>query len=155
MSYIESNLQPDEKLLYLARGTVLPYLHGILGGVALIPSVLAYPAPYFPGTFSLVGAVVALLFIALWRSIELSITDRRVVVKTGLVGRQIRELHISRVEGIEVEQSILGRLFGYGTVLVRGVGTDLDPIEYVHAPGRFKSQFFSATREHLPPVAQH
>jgi uncharacterized membrane protein YdbT with pleckstrin-like domain len=111
------------------------------------PSVVAYPAPYYPGLFSFMGALVAILFIALWLATELSITDRRVVVKTGLIARQVRELHLSRIEGIEVDQSMLGRVLMYGTVMVRGVGTDLDPIEYVHRPESFKRAFFQATRK--------
>lgn len=146
MSYIKKNLQESETILYVARGTIVPYLLGIVGGLAFIPSVVAYPAPYYPGLFSFMGALFALLFIALWLATELSITDRRVVVKTGLIARQVRELHLSRIEGIEVDQSILGRVLTYGTVMVRGVGTDLDPIEYVHRPESFKRAFFQATR---------
>ncbi len=59
MSYIKNNLQENEKLLYVARGTVIPFLPGIIGGMAFIPSVVAYPAPVFPGAFSFVGALVA------------------------------------------------------------------------------------------------
>lgn len=155
MSYIKNNLQENEKLLYVARGTVIPFLPGIIGGMAFIPSVVAYPAPFFPGVFSFVGALVAILFIALWLATELSITDRRVIVKTGLIARQVRELHLSRIEGIEVDQSILGRIFMYGTVMVRGVGTDLDPIAYIHRPESFKRAFFSATKDMTPKGADH
>ena len=154
MSYIENNLQAHEELAYLARATVLPYIHGIVAGIALIPSVALYPAPFFPGTVSALGALTALLFVAFWRATELGVTDRRVVVKTGLVARKVRELHINRIEGIDVEQSILGRIFNYGTVVVRGVGTDLDPIEHVHAPVRFKSAFFDATRSSTLPAGR-
>jgi len=155
MSYIKKNLQEGEKLLYIARGTVIPFLPGIVGGMAFIPSVLFYPAPLFPGGFSLLGSLVAILFVALWLATELSITDRRVIVKTGLIARQVRELHLSRIEGIEVDQSILGRVFMYGTVMVRGVGTDLDPIAYIHQPEAFKRAFFAATKDMTPKGADH
>lgn len=145
MSYIASALQDNETLLHASRASVLPYLPGMLGGAALIPSVIAYPAPFFPGALSILGACVAVLFAALWLATEMGITDRRVIIKTGLFYRTVRELHLSRIEGVDVEQSIVGRIFNYGTILVRGVGTDLEPVDYISRPEPFKRAFFDAS----------
>jgi uncharacterized membrane protein YdbT with pleckstrin-like domain len=72
----------------------------------------------------------------LFKSLDMGITDKRVVFKKGIVGRHTDEIRLNAVETVEVEQSIFGRLFGYGTVKVTGRGdsvlkfVDIDqPIE--------------------------
>ena len=51
---------------------------------------------------------------------ELAVTDQRVIYKTGLLARHTLEMNRARVESVTVDQTMLGRLFGYGTVIVRG-----------------------------------
>ena len=58
---------------------------------------------------------------------ECVLTDRRVLAKTGLISRESIELLLSKVEGIQVKQGILGRLFGFGTVIVTGTGGSRSP----------------------------
>ena len=58
----------------------------------------------------------------------------RVIYKTGFVSRKTTEMHMDKVEGVDVEQSILARILDYGDVVVRGAGVDLEPIRTVSAP---------------------
>ena len=63
---------------------------------------------------------------------EIAITSERLVYKKGLIARHVGELNIDRIEGISVQQGVLGRMFGYGRVIVRGMGVGevmLPPIE--------------------------
>jgi uncharacterized membrane protein YdbT with pleckstrin-like domain len=63
---------------------------------------------------------------------EIAITNRRLVYKRGLVARYVGEMNIDRIEGVNVLQGILGRIFNYGRVMVRGMGVGeviLPPIE--------------------------
>ena len=53
---------------------------------------------------------------------EMAITNRRLVFKRGLLARQVGEMEINRIEGVNVVQSVLGRLLNYGRVMVRGMG---------------------------------
>ena len=56
-----------------------------------------------------------------WTS-EFAITNKRVIVKQGLISRQTLELNLQRVESVSVDQSILGRILGYGTITIIGTG---------------------------------
>ncbi|MBL3676887.1 MAG: PH domain-containing protein [Alphaproteobacteria bacterium] len=55
-------------------------------------------------------------------STEIAVTNRRLIFKRGLVSRQVEEMNIDRIEGVEVSQGILGRILGYGRVVVHGMG---------------------------------
>ncbi|MEP6955324.1 MAG: PH domain-containing protein [Chthoniobacterales bacterium] len=55
-------------------------------------------------------------------SSEIVVTDRRVLIKTGIVRRQTMEMFVAKIESIAVDQGFLGRLFNYGSVTVRGTG---------------------------------
>jgi hypothetical protein len=63
---------------------------------------------------------------------EIAVTNTRLIFKTGLVARYVGEINVDRIEGVNIVQSILGRLLGYGQVIVRGMGVGevtLPPIE--------------------------
>ncbi len=53
---------------------------------------------------------------------EIAITNSRLIYKRGLVARYVGEMSIDRIEGVNVLQGVLGRLFGYGRIMVRGMG---------------------------------
>ena len=61
-------------------------------------------------------------------------TDKRVIYKTGLLSRHTAEINISKIESVDVDQGILGRIFGYGTVFLRGTGASLEPLQDVADP---------------------
>jgi uncharacterized membrane protein YdbT with pleckstrin-like domain len=65
---------------------------------------------------------------------EIAVTDRRVILKRGLIRRDTIEINTPQVESVDVSQSILGRLLNYDTVIVRGTGGGLNPLAYVSAP---------------------
>ena len=65
---------------------------------------------------------------------EIAVTDRRIILKRGLIRRDTIEINTPQVESVDVSQSILGRLLNYGTVIVRGTGGGLNPLAYVSAP---------------------
>ena len=72
-------------------------------------------------------------------SSELVITDRRVLIKTGIVRRQTLELFISRIESIAIDQGFLGRMWDYGTVVVRGTGGSEEVFEAIAHPVHFRN----------------
>jgi uncharacterized membrane protein YdbT with pleckstrin-like domain len=55
-------------------------------------------------------------------STEVAVTSSRIIYKRGLVARYVGELSIDRIEGVNVIQTFLGRIFGYGRIMVRGMG---------------------------------
>lgn len=69
---------------------------------------------------------------------EIGVTDIRMVYKQGLVARAVGEINIDRVEGVNVLQGIMGRIFGYGRVMVRGMGVGEVVLPPIEQPIRFK-----------------
>ena len=88
----------------------------------------------FFGSKSLVGVVVGGVLIAIAAihvlTTELALTNRRIIAKSGLIRRNTIELKTNRVESLGVNQGILGRIFNFGSIVVKGVGGSHAPIPY-------------------------
>ena len=89
--------------------------------------------------FGLLALLSALRAFIRRTTTELAVTDQRVIYKTGLLARHTLEMNRARVESVTVDQTMLGRVFGYGTVTVRGVGSALEPIREINDPLTFRS----------------
>lgn len=76
---------------------------------------------------------------------EFAVTNRRVIIKVGLVSRRTVELNLEKVESIGVEQTILGRIFGYGTIVVVGTGGTKEPFPRIADPMGFRRAVNVAT----------
>jgi hypothetical protein len=72
-------------------------------------------------------------------SSELVITDRRVLIKTGVVRRQTLEMFISKIESVRIDQGVFGRMLDYGTVMIRGTGGSEEPFEGISRPIQFRN----------------
>ena len=149
MNYVQRVLQPDEKVIYATRLHWLIYLKAILLLIlALVCLVLASGASEPGIAISLwIGAAVLGLFGLLsgisafiqQAATELVLTDRRVIYKTGVFKRHTMEMNRSKVETVGVDQSVLGRLLNYGTVIVRGTGGSFEPIRHIEDPLTFRN----------------
>lgn len=163
MSYVEKNLVPGEALLYRTRHhwTVLvgPLLISLLLGVPgiwlLLGSLSNQPgasevAAHIPGGAHgmlilggiLVFAALAILLygVAKRNATEMAVTDRRVLIKTGMGSRRTLDLMLSKVESIGVEETLWGRMLGYGSVIVRGSGGTPEPFVKIANPQEFRRQ---------------
>ena len=78
--------------------------------------------------------------LARW-SDEFAITNHRIIVKTGLISRRTLEMNLNKVETVNVDQSILGRLFGYGTIRIVGTGGTNEVFENISHPIEFRKKF--------------
>jgi uncharacterized membrane protein YdbT with pleckstrin-like domain len=142
MSYVQSVLQPGETIRHTASIHWIVYLPGLL--VMLIALALFVCAGLFPDwsrfwhwTALLVAAVGLILLVPewfTWWTTEIAVTNLRIIYKSGFIRRSTVEMHMDKVESVDVDQSILGRLFDYGTINVRGVGTGFEPLETIAAP---------------------
>src|SRR5580698_2720361 len=70
---------------------------------------------------------------------ETDVTNLRVVHKTGFIKRRTFEMSLDKVESVDVDQSILGRLLNYGNVTVRGVGEGAETIHTIASPLDFRN----------------
>jgi hypothetical protein len=158
VSYIEKNLVPGETLVYQTR------LHWVvmLWHIVLSVLLLEFPALgllYYafsheqqlePRTLHLMqGGGIALLLIsgiiisagALRRSAtEMAVTNRRVVVKTGLAARKTIEMLLNKIESIEVNESGMGRVLGYGSITLIGTGGTSEPFHLMAKPLEFRNE---------------
>jgi uncharacterized membrane protein YdbT with pleckstrin-like domain len=83
-----------------------------------------------------------LIFIGLLKrnATEMAVTNKRVIVKSGLADRRTIELLLPRIESIAVEEPALGRILGYGTVIVRGTGGTPEVFPQIARPLEFREQ---------------
>ena len=89
------------------------------------------------GRPAVVGVLGLLLLLGAWirrRATEIVVTDRRVIFKRGLLSRHTVEMNVSKIETVDVEQGLAGRIWGYGTVLIRGTGSGFEPLVGVGSP---------------------
>jgi uncharacterized membrane protein YdbT with pleckstrin-like domain len=149
MSYVDSNLLPNERVIYRAHlhwAVYIPCSFLFVLGLYLFFAVGPIGQDQggihnvFGGIFVFMGIV---LFPFAWRKMktsEFAVTDKRVVIKVGLVRRRSLELLLRQVEGIGVDQGILGRIFGYGVITVGGTGGTKEPFRSISDPLEFRRQ---------------
>ncbi len=109
MGYIQDSLSDGEEVRALFK------LHWVAKIWLIIWIVLAIPT---------LGVT---LLLALWewlklRSIEQGVTNKRVILKRGIISRRTEEMKISSIETVEIIQGVIGRVFGYGNIKVTGRG---------------------------------
>jgi uncharacterized membrane protein YdbT with pleckstrin-like domain len=147
--YIDQILQPGEKVLYSTNA------HWIFFWPAIAGWVLAGALFVFSGMVPAGAAALACLALAAISAIfalyqtatawfhrwttETDVTNLRVVHKTGFITRQTFEMSLDKIESVDVDQSIPGRIFDYGNVTVRGVGEGKETIATIAAPLAFRN----------------
>ena len=72
------------------------------------------------------------------RSSEFAVTNKRVLIKTGLIRRHSLETLLSKIESIGVAQSLLGRILGFGTIVISGTGGSKEPFHRIADPLMFR-----------------
>ncbi len=147
MSYASSVLQPGETIKAVGRLHWIVFVRGFLllaVGVALL--YYGYRTQLdargdVASVLVLVGGLVLLVGLALWLSAwfhrwitEISVTTHRVIYKTGFVRRHTVEMNMDKVETVDVDQSLLGRLLGFGTIRVRGTGQSIESLRRISHP---------------------
>jgi uncharacterized membrane protein YdbT with pleckstrin-like domain len=142
MSYVTEVLQPGETLRFSTNIHWFVYLKAIL---ALIVGLVLLGWYYAEGQSVFVllfGGVVftltaVILAVPAWLrrfGTEVAVTDRRVIYKTGLIQRHTIEINIDKIESADVDQSIVGRLFGFGSITIRGTGEGVEPLRNIAQP---------------------
>jgi uncharacterized membrane protein YdbT with pleckstrin-like domain len=144
MAYYTQVVQPGEVVRAVGRLHWLIYARAI-GLLIVTLALLAWAGTLDDAQrqhATLISAACAavltvLVFLVEWirrRSTEIVVTDRRVIYKRGFIARHTVEMNISKVETVDVEQNIGGRILDYGTVLIRGTGESLEPLRHIATP---------------------
>jgi uncharacterized membrane protein YdbT with pleckstrin-like domain len=140
MGYVDKNLLPNEEISYRA------HLHWIIYTLPIIVFVIAILVAVSGGGWIAgiaLGVIGFVLLLPPWikaSSSEFAITNKRVLIKVGLIRRHSLELLLQKVEGIGVDQGILGRMLGYGTITVSGVGGTKETFRMISNPLEFRRQ---------------
>ncbi len=120
MKYVANNLVDGEEIRHIAK------LHWFM-----------YVFHVFL-MFFLIGFVTVLGPIIRQISTEIVVTNRRVIVKVGLISRNVMEMNLQKVESVSVRQGIWGRILGFGTVAEVGSGGSIEAVTHVADPLAFR-----------------
>jgi uncharacterized membrane protein YdbT with pleckstrin-like domain len=82
-----------------------------------------------------------------WTS-EYAITNKRVIIKIGLISRKTLEMNLSKIESVNVDQSIFGRLLGYGAITIIGTGGTRETFSALANPIQFRRVFQECVDAH-------
>jgi uncharacterized membrane protein YdbT with pleckstrin-like domain len=130
MSYVESVLASGEQVV--ARGRISAW------------SLFWW---WFFGLLLLIVGIGLVLWIIAWiklRSTELAVTNKRVILKFGFISRDTIEINLSRIESVQVSQTVMGRLLDYGTIVFSGAGTPQATIPSIASPLEFRKAVVGA-----------
>ena len=142
MGYIEDSLMQGEKIIYEAK------LHYFMYWKPVALVILAIVVLFLPiedaMKWKLICSGVLLVLAAIWafavnNGKRYIVTNKRLIEKTGIIRRQSIELMLRKCESVQVNQSIAGRIFGYGDVVVT-TGEDSSTYEYIWHPVKFSTQ---------------
>jgi uncharacterized membrane protein YdbT with pleckstrin-like domain len=162
MAYVGKVLLPRETVIMTARLHWIIYLTSFLLFLAASMLFAAY-VRYFPdwwpllvGSRVLYGVAIA-TFARSWfiRWItEFAVTNLRVVYKKGFISRRTIEMNMDKVESVRVDQSVAGRLLGYGTLHVLGTGQGIEHLRDIASPLNIRTAIIAneggaAARLHL------
>ena len=138
MSYVQRVLQPGEQVRHVSSIHWIVYWPGaavaLLAGVAFWLSYM-WPLPelwrYTAYALALVAAFLLIQQWCQWWITEIAVTNRRVIYKTGLIQRETNEMNMDKVESIQIDQSIFGRMLDYGNVTILGTGDGFETLRTI------------------------
>jgi len=116
-SYVNNNLIKDEQVVYETQ-----YHWKIFFTLSGLLTLFIYPA------------------LRRWND-EFVVTNKRVIVKIGILSRHTLEMNLNKIESVNVEQSIFGRLFDFGTITVIGTGGTHEAFDNIAHPAEFRKKF--------------
>lgn len=137
-SYVESVLTKGEKVIYKGKVSIWSLAPSLLLGLILLS---------FYGVGLLFWAAAAIKYL----TTELVITNKRVIAKFGLISRSTIEINLQRIESIQVNQGILGRIFNFGSIVISGTGNPQAPIPGISNPLQFRRKFVDTQESNGQP----
>ena len=155
MSYVEKHLIQGETVQYQTKLHWIVMLgHALIAAVLALIGVALLVVPWNSvsggaasltlvsrwagGAFLVIAAIVFVVGLVRRNSTEMGLTNKRVIVKTGLANRRTIELLLSRIESVVIEEPAMGRMLGYGTVIIRGTGGTPEVFEKIAHPLEFR-----------------
>jgi len=157
MSYVQRVLQPGEVVRHTASTHWIVYWPGavcmvVAGAVLLFGPRLWANHPSFwhwiAGLIALAGLLLLIREWYGWWTTEVAVTNLRVIYKTGFIQRRTNEMNMDKVESVQVDQSILGRVLNFGTVVITGTGAGLEALPGVARPIELRNSITGVSHNH-------
>ncbi len=139
--YVDSNLTKNEVVRYEGKTSLWSLLPIIVIGCFLVP-------------FAGFGFLLWISAVLTYFTTEIAITNKRIIAKSGFIRRKTIEMNIPKIESIQIEQGVLGRVFNFGSIIISGAGNPQAPIRGISNPLRFRSAFFEI-QEEIEKPSQH
>lgn len=149
MSYASKHLIPDEKLLYETRLSWVVLFWPVIVPTLILLGIGGYLVYHYANAdvnnmkeigigLVVVGLLIFLIGLTKRNATEMAVTNKRVLIKQGVFGRRTLEILLQKIESIAVEESMSGRILGFGTVIVRGTGGTPEPFKKMAHPLEFR-----------------
>jgi uncharacterized membrane protein YdbT with pleckstrin-like domain len=135
MSYVQSSLSKGETVVYTAK---LHWIIFLWPSVFLLLSLMSMKSSGAFTFFLILTILYSLISYVNYVTSEFAITTKRVVMKTGIIRRNSEDVLLAKIEGAQVNQGILGRIFNYGTILIGGTGGSRKGFKCIAKPIEFR-----------------
>lgn len=144
--YIDENLAKDEKLIYETKLHWIIFAWSVFWLFIGLVSLAGGPATHGASVgFFLLGIVLGLVNFQNRRSSEFALTDKRILIKVGVFSIKTLETQLNKISNISVNQGILGRILGYGSLLIASTGGVKETYTRIENPIEFKKKI----QEHI------
>ncbi len=139
MGYIEDNLSAGEKIVYRANVSVAVL---IITGVffAFIIWLSSKVSPFMVTIMTLLTIIIILRVLVAMFTTEIALTDRRIIGKRGVLQHHSLEILLNKVESISVKRTLMGMMFGFGTVTITGSGGTRESFPSIDKPNEFRKR---------------
>lgn len=134
-SYISQSNVHDEITIYCAKLHWVIFVWPCIVSLCLIVIGIAISS-----FFAVIGLVIPAIVVVRYLSAEFAVTNKRLLSKDGFIKIRSNELMLRQVEGLTVEQSVLGRMLNYGTLIVSGTGGSKESFRGIAEPLEFRKQ---------------
>jgi uncharacterized membrane protein YdbT with pleckstrin-like domain len=142
--YIQTLLGRNEKIVFETRLHPIIYFLPLAIVIGVIASVVAVPAVRH-GQASVI-VFLGLVWLAAAKimraTTEIAVTTHRIVYKYGWISRNTIEINFKHIESLDITQSVLGRIFDFATVVIRGTGIGAQSIHRVAKPLELRNATF-------------
>jgi len=135
-SYVESVIGNGEAVEYEAKVSVWSQLPLLILGLFLLPA-------------DGLGLIFWIIAFIRYKTTELALTDKKIIAKFGFIKRDTIEILLPKIESIQVNQSMLGRMLNYGSIIASGAGNPQAPIPGISDPMAFRKKFMEVQEKAL------
>jgi uncharacterized membrane protein YdbT with pleckstrin-like domain len=150
MSYVDSSLIQDEQVVFRTRLHLIIFFIPIVL-LAISVCLFVYTVPVAAESVLAAAVLWFLVKYVDYASSEFAVTNKRVIIKVGFLTKRTVELFLNKVESVGVEQTLVGRMMGFGSIAVRGTGGTNEPFSHVNDPLEFRRQVQNQIELHSNP----